>query len=342
MTLAILLLAAGKGTRMNSKYQKILHEVGGKPMIVHAFETAVAVADLPPLLVISPDETQLQPLLGNQASFVVQPEPLGTGHAAQMGASLLRDKSDQVLITYGDMPLLRPETAVRLADAQRENQAVISLLTVMGEPSSSFGRIVRHTDGRVLEIVEVAEASQRSDPSRWLDIRELNAGVYCFDAEWLWAHVDQLPLRQARSGPEYYLTDLIETAVSQGQRVAAMVVEDADECLGAGTRQELALVEQAFRRRAVRRWLNRGVTIIDPAHTYIDQDVQIGQDTVIWPNSFIQDGSIIGEDCVIGPNTIVRAATIGNHCWLEQVVVDGVTIPAKTAVPPFAHRSPET
>ncbi len=336
MTLAIVLLAAGKGTRMHSKKQKILHEVGGKPMVMHIFEAAEATADMPPVLVVGPDEEGVQALIGRRAEYVVQPEQLGTGHAALMARPLLTNRSSQVIVTYGDMPLLRAETLQKLADTQQESDTAVTLLSVMGQPTSSFGRVVRDEAGQVREIVEVAEAKRRPNTAELLAIRELNAGVYCFDADFLWQNVDKLPLRQARSGPEYYLTDMIELAQAQGLGVTAVITEDPDECLGAGTRAELTAVEKAFRRRANNYWLAHGVTLIDPGATYIDQDVTIGQDTVIWPNSYIQAGAIIGEDCVIGPNAIIRRATIGDGCRIEQAVVEDVTVEGGTAVKQFS------
>ncbi|MEM7334946.1 MAG: NTP transferase domain-containing protein [Chloroflexota bacterium] len=332
MTLSIILLAAGKGTRMNSKYQKILHEVGGKPMVQHIFEAAVEVSDNKPVLVVSHDEDGVQSLFGETAVYVEQAEKLGTGHATQMAKSLMAGKSGQVIVTYGDMPLLRPETLIRLAKRQSETKAVMSLLTVAGSPESSFGRIVRGEGEQVLEIVEVAEVRRREVPDKWLNIRELNVGVYCFDAEFLWQNIDNLPQRQARNGIEYYLTDMVETAVSQNKRVEPVLLKDIDECLGAGTRQELVDVEKAFRQRANQKWLTQGVTLIDPDATYIDQDVIIGKDTVVWPNSFIQKGTTIGEDCIIGPNTTLRASKIGQQCVVEQALLHNQEIPDHTEI----------
>lgn len=326
MTLAIVLLAAGKGTRMNSKHQKILHEVGGKPMVQHIFDTAVSISHTKPVLVVSHDEDGVQKLIGEQAAFVEQREKLGTGHATLMAKQLLEGKSDQVIVTYGDMPLLQPETLHKLADTLQQKKATLSLLTVKGSTESSFGRIVRGEEGQVLEIVEVAEAKRRKEPERWLDIDELNVGVYCFDADFLWAELENLPERQARNGVEYYLTDLVETAVSQNRRVEAVIIEDKDESLGAGTRQELVAVERAFRRRTNRYWLNRGVTIVNPDETYIDQSVTIGQDSIIWPNTFLQGRTIVGEDCTVGPNTLIRDCQIGNGCTVEQSLLINGTI----------------
>lgn len=338
--IAVVLLAAGQGVRMNSKKQKILHEVGGRPMVFHAFRAAEAVADLPPVLVVGPGETGVRALIGDRATYVVQPEALGTGHATRMAADALISRADQVIVTYGDMPLLRAETMRRLADAQRESRAAIVLLSVLGEPSSSFGRVVRDKRGQVREIVEVAEARRRPEAGELLAIRELNAGVYCFDGDWLWANVDALPLRQARRGPEYYLTDLIEMAVAQGRGVAAVMVEDVDEGLGAGTRAEMVDVERAFRRRVNDHWLSNGVTLVEPDVTYIGPDVTIGRDTVIWPNTFLQGRATIGEECVIGPNAIIRDASVGDRCRIEQLLIENITVPDGTTARPGEWRTP--
>jgi len=335
MTLAVVILAAGQGTRMKSKKQKILHDVGGKPMVRHVFEAAAAVADVPPVLVVGPREEGVQALFGDEAGYVVQPQQLGTGHATMMAEPLLQGKAEQVIVTYGDMPLLRADTLARLAAAQREAGALVAMLSVSGDPDSSFGRVARDENGRVAEIVEVAEAQQRPNTGELLAIRELNAGVYCFDGAWLWRTIDSLPLRQARNGEEYYLTDMISLAVAQGGLVEALAVEDADECLGAGTRQEMVAVERAFRRRANQRWMAYGVTLVDPDSVYIDQDVTIGRDTIIWPNTYVQGNSHIGEDCVIGPNTIIRSAQIGAACRIEQAVVENISLAEGTDVAPF-------
>jgi bifunctional UDP-N-acetylglucosamine pyrophosphorylase/glucosamine-1-phosphate N-acetyltransferase len=338
MTLAVIILAAGQGTRMKSKTQKILHEVGGKPMVQHVFEEAVSIADLPPVLVIGPGETGVRALLGDNATYAVQPEQLGTGHAARMAKPLLQGRVDQVLITYGDMPLLRASTMRRLANEQQATAAAIALLSVEGNPDSSFGRVIREKNGKVVEIVEVSEARQRPDTEAILAVNELNAGIYCFNAGWLWQHIEELPVRQARSGSEYYLTDMVELAVSQGREVVALSIDDGDECLGAGTRSELVQVEKVFRRRANQYWLDRGVTFINPETVYIDQDVIIGKDTIIWPNTYLQGQTTIGEDCILGPNTIIRQAELGDHCIVEQSQVENTTLEEGTRLPPFTWR----
>ena len=332
MTLAVVLLAAGKGKRMLSKTQKILHEVGGKPMVQHVFEAAVSVSDVPPILVVGPGETGVQDLLGEKAGYVVQPEALGTGHATQVAEPLANGRSDQLIVTYGDMPLLRASTMEKQAKLQAETGAAVVMLSVMASPETTFGRVVRDENGRITEILEVANARRRPNAEELINIREQNVGVYCFDANWLWENIQNLPLRQARSGHEYYLTDMIEMAVQQGRLVEAIVVDDPDEGLGAGTRKELVDVEKAFRRRANAHWLDNGVTLVDPNTIYIDPDVTIGQDTIIWPNTYLQGNTTVGEDCIIGPNSIIRNATIGNHVKAEQVVVEDENVADGTVI----------
>lgn len=338
--IAVVLLAAGQGVRMNSKKQKILHEVGGRPMILHAFLAAGQVADMPPVLVVGPGETGVRALIGDRARYVVQPEPLGTGHATMMAAGELRGRADEVIVTYGDMPLLRAETMGRLAAARRESGAAVALLSVRGESGSTFGRVVRDEPGRVREIVVVAEARRRPNADELLDIRELNAGVYCFDGEWLWANIGDLPVRQARQGREYYLTDMVEMAVAQGRGVTAVLLDDADEGLGAGTRAEMVEVERAFRRRVNSHWLAHGVTLVEPDATYIGPDATIGRDTVIWPNTFLQGRTVVGEDCAIGPNAILRDTTVGDRCRLEQLFLEGDAVPDDTTARPGEWRTP--
>jgi bifunctional UDP-N-acetylglucosamine pyrophosphorylase/glucosamine-1-phosphate N-acetyltransferase len=236
--------------------------------------------------------------------------------------------------------LLRAETLCRLADAQRESAAAVALLSVSGGPESTFGRVIRDETGRVREIVEVAEARRRSNTAALLAIPELNAGVYCFEGEWLWANIDSLPIRQARRGDEYYLTDMIALAVEQVRDVVAVQSDDPDEGLGAGTRAEMVEVERAFRRRVNAHWLANGVTLIEPDATYIGPDVTIGRDTVIWPNTFLQGRTTVGEECVIGPNVIVRDARVGSSCRIEQVLIESLTVPDGTTARPGEWRSP--
>jgi bifunctional UDP-N-acetylglucosamine pyrophosphorylase/glucosamine-1-phosphate N-acetyltransferase len=335
--LAVILLAAGQGTRMKSKTQKILHEVGGKPMVMHIFEAAESVADMPPVLVVGKGADGVQNLISSRAHYAIQNEQMGTGHATRIAEALVKGQAEQVIVAYGDMPLLRADTLARLAQMQAKTGAAVVMLSVMGGFASTFGRVVRDRNGYVAEIVEVAEARLRPNTQELLAIPELNVGVYCFDSDWLWQNIHSLPLRQARSGQEYYLTDMVELAVQQDRLVEAIVTDDVDESLGAGTRAELVAVERAFRKRANQYWMENGVTLVEPSTIFIDQDVTIGQDTVIWPNTYLQGVTTIGTDCVIGPNTIVRKAQVGNSCRLEQTVVENCVVVDGTIGKPFQY-----
>ena len=334
-SLAVVVLAAGQGVRMKSNIQKILHEVGGQPMVAHVFSAAESIVDMVPVVVVGPDTDEVRELLGSRAEYVIQPDQLGTGHATLMAKSLLEGRSEQVLVVYGDMPLLRAKTMARLAQKQSESGTAVVLLTFEGDISSSFGRIVRGPNSQVNEIVEVVEARLRPNKESILAINELNAGVYCFDAGWLWKYLPALPERKARNGREYYLTDMIGLAFEQGLSIEAVAVDEAVECLGAGTRAELVDVEKAFRRRASDYWMANGVTLVDPNSTYIDQEVNIGQDTTIWPNTYIQGKTVIGAGCILGPNTILRNAQIGERCRIEQSVVEDATLDNDMVIGPF-------
>lgn len=338
--IGIVILAAGHGTRMKSKRQKILHEVGGKPMVQHVVAAAREVSALPPVLVVGKGADGVRELFGDSVEYAIQEEQLGTGHATAMAKEVLQGRAEQVIVLAADMPLILGKTLAKLADMQRDTGAAVVILAVEGNKESSFGRIVRNAAGDVVEVCEVAQAKRLPNADEILTIREQNSAIYCFDADFLWSTIDDLPLRQARSGQEYYLTDMVEMAVRQNLRVDATLAEDATERLGAGTRAELIAVEKAFRQRAIDYWLENSVTIIDPNNTYIDQDVQIGKDTVIWPNSYIQGDSVIGEDCVVGPNAVVRSAEVGDRCIIEQSVVENVIIASDTYVAPFTHALP--
>ncbi len=337
--IAAMILAAGKGTRMNSKRQKILHHVGGKPMVQHVYEVAAGVVTVPPLLIVDSENSSVEAVLGEAAQYVVQAEKLGTGHAVKVAMDALPETVEQVVLLLADMPLVRHESLTALLEQQAQSGAAVVLLTLTHELPSSFGRIVRDESGNVVEICEVAQAKLRPNSDELLAIREVNPSIYCFDAAFLRQHIADLPLRQARSGQEYYLTDMIELAVHKGLLVEAIASDDADEGLGAGTRAELVTVDRAFRQRAVAAWQAQGVTIIDPDSTYIDTDVRIGRDTIIWPHSYLQGDTLVGEDCVIGPNSIIRSAEIGSGCVIEQSVIENVVIAADTIVPPFTHAS---
>jgi bifunctional UDP-N-acetylglucosamine pyrophosphorylase/glucosamine-1-phosphate N-acetyltransferase len=329
--LSVVILAAGEGTRMRSELPKVLHPLAGRPLISHSVETARKLADAPPVLIVGHGAEAVKETLGDDVTYVTQAEQLGTGHAVLQARDALRGRTDLVLVSYADMPLLTSATLGRLVERQRHNsRGPITLLTLVRDDPQGFGRMVRNEDETVAEIVEEAVATPEQ-----LAIRELNAGVYCFDAAWLWEHVDQIPLSLPKE--EYYLTDLVGMAVDQGLNVEPVVADDPQEALGVNTRVHLARAERVLRRRINERWMSSGVTIVDPATTYIDGGVVLGRDTTVEPNTHLRGETRIGERCTIGPNTIIEDSTIGDGCLVLASVLEQAVMEDGSDIGPFGH-----
>jgi bifunctional UDP-N-acetylglucosamine pyrophosphorylase/glucosamine-1-phosphate N-acetyltransferase len=243
---------------------------------------------------------------------------------------VLKGNSDYVIVTYADMPLLRGEVFQQLVEKQKQNKGPFSLLTVLADAPRGFGRIVRGEDGTVAAIVEeyVATPEQKA-------IKELNVGAYCFSAEWLWDALARIQ-KNPRKG-EYYLTDTVELAVRDGLQVQALVHDDLLETIGINTRVHLAEAEAAMRQRINRDLMLAGVTMLDPASTYIEAGVTIGRDTLVMPNTYIQGETTIGEGCEIGPNAHIRNSRIGDRCKVFMSVMEGAQLEADVDIGPFAR-----
>jgi bifunctional UDP-N-acetylglucosamine pyrophosphorylase / glucosamine-1-phosphate N-acetyltransferase len=330
MKITAVLLAAGQGTRMKSERPKVLHPLCGKPMLWHVLEALRAATTEKPVVVVGHGAEAVRDYLGDSAECVLQEPQLGTGHAAMQAESLLRDKSDYVIVTYADMPLLRGETFERLVETQRRNPGPLSLLTVIAEDPRGFGRIVRNEEGTVEAIVEeyVATPEQQA-------IKELNVGAYCFRSDWLWNALHRIE-KNPRKG-EYYLTDIVEIAVRENQPVQAVIHDDFIETIGINSRVHLSEAEAALRMRINREHMLNGVSMMDPASTYIEVGVQIGKDTLIMPNTYLHGKTVIGEGNVLGPNTIIRDSTIGNRCKVLASVMEGAVLENDVDIGPFAR-----
>ena len=329
MKVTAVLLAAGQGTRMKSSLPKVLHPVCGKPMLLYALEAARSASTEKPVVVIGKDGETLRNFLGEAARCVTQDPPLGTGHALRQAEASLRGNTDLVLVTYADMPLLRPETLARLVETQKKNLGPVTMLTVMAADPRGFGRVVRNPDASVQAVVEEAAATPEQ-----LSIKELNVGAYCFSADWLWEALRRIPLSQKG---EYYLTDTVELAASAGLPVLALVSDDLAEAIGINTRVHLAEAEAAMRTRINRAHMLAGVTIVDPSATYIEPGVKIGPDTVIWPNTYLRGETRIGAGCTIGPNTIAEDTTIGGGCEILAAVMENAVVEDAVSIGPFAR-----
>ena len=327
--LGVVILAAGMGTRMKSKVPKVLHTIAGRPMVMHVLDAVAGLVDSKPILVIGHGAEAVQQAVGDAATYVVQEQRLGTGHAVLQARQAAQGCADTVLVVYADMPLLLPDTLRSLVEAHRRHAGPITMLTCIHDDAMGFGRIVRNAQGHVVGIVEEVQASPEQ-----LAIKELNPGVYCFNGEWLWDHLPQLPLSPKG---EYYLTDLIHMAVAEGQAVEAIVVRDPVETLGVNDRVHLAQVEGIMRQRIRERLMRAGVTMVDPGSTFVDTLVQVGQDTVLYPNTHLQGDTCIGADCHVGPNTIVRDSAVGDRCRLLAAVIEEAVIGNGVSIGPFAH-----
>jgi bifunctional UDP-N-acetylglucosamine pyrophosphorylase/glucosamine-1-phosphate N-acetyltransferase len=330
MKVTAVLLAAGQGTRMKSDVPKVLHPLCGKPMLWHALEALSVATTEKPVVIVGHGAEAVQAYLGETADCVLQEPQLGTGHAAMQAEPLLKGKTDMVMVTYADMPLLRGETFQQLVETQWLNPGPLSLLTVIADDPRGFGRIVRKSDGTVDAIVEeyVATAQQQQ-------IKELNVGAYCFRADWLWDALHRIQ-KNPKKG-EYYLTDIVEIAVKDNLPVQAVLHDDFIETIGINNRVHLSEAEAAMRIRINREHMLNGVGMMNPEVTYIEAGVKIGKDTLIMPNTYIQGKTEIGEGNVIGPNTIIRDSKIGNRCKVLAADLEGAVLEDDVDMGPFAR-----
>jgi bifunctional UDP-N-acetylglucosamine pyrophosphorylase/glucosamine-1-phosphate N-acetyltransferase len=332
MKTSVVLLAAGKGTRMRSKLPKVLHPLSGQPLIWYAMQAIKEFSDEPPVVVIGEHSEAVEEVVGKAAQFVTQEDQLGTGHAVMQATSLLQGKSDLVVVVQADMPMLTGETLKKLISTQENNPGPLTILTVISENPRGFGRVLRDNEEHVTAIVEEVDATPKQ-----LAITELNAGTYCFQSDWLWDNLEKLPLS---SNGEYFLTDAIGLASSAGLPVEACILENPIEAMGINTRVHLAEAEAIMRERINKKLMLAGVTIIDPSSTHIDMNVTIGQDTTIYPNTFLEGDTTIGEDCQIGPNAILRDSQVGDRCEILCSVIESAKIEDQVDIGPFGRLRP--
>ena len=337
MTVAAVILAAGHGTRMRSKLPKFLHSLAGLTLLEWSLQAVEELSGLRPVVVVGYAREQVHDLLGERVDYCVQNEPLGTGHAVMQARDVLYQRADQVLVIYSDMPLLQAQTLSRLTQlcADRSHHGrppiALSMLTVKREESQGFGRIVRDDDGAVRRIVEEADCSAEESA-----IRELNPGVHCFDAPWLW---ENLPHLAPNANGEYYLTDMVGIAAEQRRRIET-VAAPSDEVYGINDRSQLAVASQVMRQRINRAHMLAGVTLIDPTFSYIDASVTIGRDSVIYPGAHLQGETTIGASCHIGPGSRIIDSAIGDACRVEYSVIEKARMERGSEIGPFGHLRP--
>lgn len=332
MDVTTIILAAGQGTRMRSKLPKFLHPLGGLPLLEYSFRLAESVGGHKPVIVVGHGAESVRARFEQRADFVLQEQQLGTGHAVLAAETLLKTRTGWVVVIFADMPLIKAETIQRIIEIQRANPGPVSMLTVELPDPHGFGRVVRAADGSVKAIVEEAVATPAQKA-----IRELNASVYCFDAKWLWPALHRIKVSPKG---EYFLTDVVEIAVQDGLSVLAHQTSDPVEAVGVNTRVHLAEAGALLRQRINERWMLQGVSIIDPASTYIEPDVTIGSDTVIWPNTYLKGKTTIGADCILGPNTTIEQCVIGDRCTVLESVLEKSMLEDDVKMGPYAHLRP--
>lgn len=271
--------------------------------------------------------------LGDGVTYVVQPEPLGTGHALAQAADAARD-AEHLLVLNGDVPLITAATLAALAGAHEQESADVTFLTARVDEAGEYGLVERDGQGRVTGVVELRDRDGAAEGQA-----EINSGQYCFRAAWLWPRLSKI--RQSASG-EYYLTSLIPMAVEEHAALLPVAAADPGEARGINDRAQLAEAEAVLRARINRRHLLDGVSIVDPATAYIDADVTIGRDTLIEPNTYLRGATVVGEACVIGPNAVLRDAIVGGRCRIVSTTIEESTLEADIEVGPYSHLRPGT
>lgn len=328
MSVRAIVLAAGKGTRMKSATPKVLHELCGRPMLWYVVRALQAAGVEEIVVVTNPQLDEAVASLGVRSA--IQEEPLGTGHAVQIALRALPERdAGRIVVAYGDMPLVHERLLRAVVTAQAEGAASLALVTALMPPASNFGRVIRR--GEVVErVVEARDASPDE-----LAVEEMNAGIYAFDEAHLRDAVERL--RNDNAQREYYLTDTIAGLAGAGKRVVAVRAEDRMDVLGINDRTELAVARKELSARLCREHMLAGVTIVDPDTTYLEPELHIGRDTVIYPNTAIGRLSTIGERCVIGPNARLSNATLANGVTVRESVIVDCVLSDGVTVGPFAH-----
>ena len=326
------IMAAGKGTRMKTNKSKVVHKIFDKELVRRVVDLSkkVGVDDI--ITIVGHMREQVQEVLGDEVKYAIQEERLGTGHAVLQAKKFLKGKKGKVVVLNGDVPIIRPETLETLIAKSIKDKEYATLLTAEYDNPKGYGRIVRDVGGNIKAIVEEKDA----DPLQ-KTIKEINAGIYCFDIKELLEALDHIKPNNVQS--EYYLTDVIKIMNDRGLKTGAVIVEDNTEILGVNDRMQLELLTRVLKERINREHMQNGVTIEDSNSTYIYDDVKIGKDTVIHPNSTIKSGVVIGENCEIGPNAYIREnCKIANNVKIGNFVeIKNTKIGEYTKVPHFIY-----
>lgn len=328
------ILAAGQGTRMKSKLYKVLHPVCGKAMVDHVLTQLERVGIDQIVTVVGHGADQVKQLLGDRTTYALQAEQLGTGHAVMQAEDVLGQKDGITLVTCGDTPLFTAETFKQLFAYHEQQGAAATVLTAHTDQPFGYGRIIRDAAGTVAKIVEQKDATPEEAA-----VQEINTGVYCFNNQELFAALHQLSNDNAQG--EYYLTDVIGILKQAGKQVGAFQMDDFTESMGVNDRVALANATRVMQQRINTRHMQNGVTMIDPATTYIDADVQIGNDTVIEPGVVLKGKTSIGSDCVIGAHSEIRDSVIEDGVTVTASFLENAVMHKDSNIGPYSHLRPK-
>ena len=333
--LVTVILAAGKGTRMKSKLPKVLHKAGGKSMVQHVIDAAKAAGSSRTAVITGFGSEAVRAAIGEQAECVEQKEQLGTGHAVLQAKPLLQDEKGTIMVLCGDTPLLTGDLLKKLYDAHVAARAKATVLTAIMPDATGYGRIVRAADGSVEKIVEHKDATEAER-----EICEVNSGIYCFDAQALFQSLAQVTNDNAQG--EYYLPDVLWILKKQGEKIAAVAADNYEDTLGINSRLQLAGAEKILRRRKNEELMAAGVTIMDPDSTYIDADVKVGRDTVIYPQTWLEGNTVIGEECEIGPSVRFQNMQVGSRVTGQFIYAHDAVVDDEVILGQFTHIRPNT
>lgn len=338
---AAIILAAGKSTRMRSKLPKPLHPLCGFPMTSHVIRSCREAGIERIVVIVGHEAEAVKAGLGVEVEYALQEQQRGTGDAVSAARPLLEGMQGTILVLAGDVPLLSPESVRSLLEHQRTSGAAAVLLTAFLEDPTGYGRVIRDSSGRVTRIVEQKDASIEERA-----VKEWNPSLYAFRAEVLWSSLAEIRPNNAQG--EFYLTDTIGILAGRGEQIEAISADNADEVMGVNNRVELAAAAAVLRQRVLVKLMLSGVTVTDPANTYVDADVEVGQDTVIEPNTFLLRGTRIGEDCTIGPYARIENSAIGSGVRVlasqvaDSVLEDGVKVGPFSQLRPGSYLGPKT
>jgi UDP-N-acetylglucosamine diphosphorylase/glucosamine-1-phosphate N-acetyltransferase len=330
-----LILAAGEGKRMKSKKSKLVHKICGKPMIEWVYDSIENAGIIDKVVVTGKNGEQVKECLKDKVSYVTQEQQLGTGHAVMQAEQHFKNYEGIILVLCGDTPLITTETITQAIKEHEQDGRIATVLTAEVDNPTGYGRIKRDTMGRVIGIVEHRDASDSEK-----EIREINSGMYIFSSRHLFGALKEI--RNDNDQGEFYLTDALAILLGKGLKVGVYKMQDQNEVLGVNDRVQLQCTQEIMQRKILKKHMIAGVTIMDPVSTFIDDKVEIGCDTIIYPGTILEGRTVIGEDCLIGPNSRLTNTIVGNNTNINSSVIIDSTLGNEGQIGPFAYIRPES